>query len=124
MIITPLMLTIIIVSSIMCTLFVVLKLGVLFCIPTLYRLNDTVTEHEHRYLYKYWICISLFSVFLWLGYFMESRPILAIAGLSIMFSTVFIVLMYTALGAKTLWDKIHFWVKMKRHDLKRANNLR
>lgn len=124
MIITPLMLTIIIVSSIMCTLFAVLKLGVLFCIPTLYRLNETVTGYAHRFLYRYWICISLFNVFIWLGYFMESRPILAFAGISIILSTVFIVLLYSVVGLAVLWDKIHFWVKMKRHDLKRANNLR
>ena len=124
MIITPLMMVVIIASSIMCTLFVVLKLGVLFCIPSLYRMNDKVTDFEHKYLYRYWFCVSLFNVLLWLGYFMENRFIFAIAGLSIMLSTVFIVLMYTVLGAKVVWDKIHFWVKMKRHELKRANNLR
>lgn len=124
MIITPLMLTVIIVTSIMCTLFVILKVGVLFCIPTLYNLNDDITEHEHRYLYKYWICMSLFSVFIWVGYFMESRPIVAIAGLSALLGTAFILLMYTVLGIGRLWDRFHFWVKMKRHDLKRAKNLR
>lgn len=124
MILTPLMLTIMIVTGIMFTLFAVLKLGVLFCVPFLYRLDEKVNNQEHKYLYRYWACMSLFNVFLYTGYFMESRFIMAVASLSVLIGTLFIVLMYTVLGANALWNKIHMWVKMKRHDLKRANNLR
>lgn len=124
MIITPLMMTIIIYGSIMTLALSVLKLGVLFCVPKLYNMNEKVTLDEHRYLYRYWICISLFTVFVWLGYFMENRPILAFAGLSIIISTVFITLMYIVVGIGVYWKRAYWWVKMKRNDLKRANNLR
>lgn len=124
MIITNLMLTVMIYASTLTLALSVLKLGVLFCVPKLYNMNEVTIEHEHRFLNWYWYGVAFSTVLLWFGYFTESRVVFAIAGVYIMLSTTVIALMYIVIGSVKMFEKLWFNIQMKRHDLKRRHNLR
>lgn len=123
MIILPLTMIVMIYGTIVTLLYSILKLGVLFCVPVLYRLNEVLEEHEHRFIHRYIICICIFTFFTWLGYGFDDRVIVSLAIISTMISTLFIVCMYGVIGIGKVWNKLYYKIQMKRHDLKRANNL-